>query len=83
MENPLLVPKESVSDIKMDSIHSDEQKQQSLEIGKEYEDVLTDIHGRTSLIEHSFVLNSETPIYKRPYTMPQAVPQKLTCLMQV
>ena len=51
------MPKESVSDIKIDSILSDEQKQQLLEIGKEYEDVLTDIPGRTFLIEHSVVLN--------------------------
>ena len=73
----MLVPQESVSDIKMDSLLSDEQKQQLLEIGKEFEDVLTDIPGRTSLIEHSVVLNSEIPFYKRPYIMPYAVRQKV------
>ena len=77
IENPLLVPQESLSDIKMDSLLSDDQKQQLLDICKEYEDVLTDIPGRTNLIEHNVVLNSETPIYKRPYTMPYAVRQKV------
>ena len=40
---------------------------------KEYDDVLTDVPVRTSVIEHKAVLLSETPVYKRPYTMLYAV----------
>ena len=77
IENPLLIPQESVNDIKMDSLLSEEQRQELLRVCEEFDDVLTDIPGRTSLIEHSVVLNSETPVYKRPYTMPYAVRQKV------
>ena len=34
------------------------------------------IPGRTELIEYSVVLNSEIPIYEKPYIMPYAVRQK-------
>ena len=77
IENPLLVPHESVNDIRMDSLLTEEQKQQLNDLCKEFDDVLTDVPGRTSVIEHKVVLNSETPVYKRPYTMPYAVREKV------
>ena len=77
IENPLLVPHESVNDIRMDSLLTEEQKQQLKDLCKEFDDVLTDVPGRTSVIEHKVVLNSETPVYKRPYTMPYAVREKV------
>ena len=61
IENPLLVPQESVDDIKMDSSLSEEQKQQLTDICREYEDVLTGVPGRTPVIEHCVVVNSEIP----------------------
>ena len=77
IENPLLVPHESVNDIRMDSLLTEGQKQQLNDLCKEFDDVLTDVPGRTSVIEHKVVLNSETPVYKRPYTMPYAVRKKV------
>ena len=77
IENPLLVPHESVNDIRMDSLLTEEQKQQLNDLCKEFENVLTDVPGRTSVIEHKVVLNSETLVYKRPYTMPYAVREKV------
>ena len=77
IENPLLVPHESVNDIRMDSLLTEEQKKQLNDLCKEFDDVLTDVPGRTSVIEHKVVLNSETPVYKRPYTMPYAVREKV------
>ena len=77
IENPLPVPHESVDDIRMDSLLTEGQKQQLNDLCKEFDDVLTDVPGRTSVIEHKVVLNSETPVYKRPYTMPYAVREKV------
>ena len=77
IENPLLVPHESVNDMRMDSLLTEEQKQQLNDLCKEFDDVLTDVPGRTSDIKHKVVLNSETPVYKRPYTMPNAVREKV------
>ena len=73
----MLVPKEAIDDIKMDSALSEKQKQQLVEVCREYDNVLTDVPGRTSIIEHCVVLKSETPIYKRPYIMPYAIRQKV------
>ena len=75
--NPLLVPHKSVNDIRMDSLLTEGQKQQLNDLCKEFDDVLTDVPGRTSIIEHKVVLNSETPVYKTPYTMPYAVREKV------
>ena len=71
--NPLFVPHKSVNDIRMNSSLSEEQRQQLNDLCKEYDDVLTDVPGRTSVIKHKVVLISETPVYKRTYTMSNAV----------
>ena len=47
IENPLLVPHESVNDIRMDSLLTEEQKQQLNDLCKEFDDVLTDVPGVT------------------------------------
>ena len=77
IENPFLVPHESVNDIRMDSLFTEEQKQQLNDLCKDFDDVLTDVPGRISVIEHKVELNSETSVYKRPYTMPYAVREKV------
>lgn len=73
IENPLLVPQESLSDIHINDSLSENQREQLLGVCKDFKDVLTDIPGRTMLIEHSMILKSNKPIYKRPYIMPYAV----------
>ena len=60
----MLVSEESVDFVKIDSSLSENQKEKMIEVCKEYDDVLTDIPGRTELIEHSVVLNTEIPIYQ-------------------
>ena len=73
IENPLLVPHETVSDVNINKSLSEKQMHDMQRVCKEFEDVLTDIPGRTTLIEHSLVLKSEKPVYKRPYAMPYAL----------
>lgn len=73
MENPLLIPQESVNDVHINESLSEKQKEQLLIMCKGYEDVLTDIPGRTTLIEHTVTLKSDRPIYKKPYIMPYAI----------
>ena len=43
IENPLLVLHESFNDIRMDSLLTEEQKQQLNDLCKEFDDVLTDV----------------------------------------
>ena len=63
--------------MKIDSSLSENQKETLEEVCKEYGDVLTDVPGRTELIGHSVVVNSEIPVYNKPYIMPYAVRQKV------
>ena len=48
-----------------------------MHVCKTYKDVLTDIPGKTILIQHAVVLKSDTPIYKKPYIMPYSLRQKV------
>ena len=74
IENPLLVPKESVSDIGInESLSSEKQKHLIREVFKDYEDVLTNIPGRTTSTEHTVTLKSEKPTNKKPYIMTYAL----------
>ena len=64
IENPLLVPHESVNDIRMDSLLTDEHRKQLNDLCKKYDDVLTDFPAGTSVIEHKVLLKSETQFTK-------------------
>ena len=77
MENPLLVPQESINDVQINTSLSEDQKQDLMHVCKTYKDVLTDIPGKTTLIQHAVVLKSDTPIYKKPYIMPYSLRQKV------
>ena len=44
---------------------------------QDIQDVLTDIPGKTTLIQHAMVLKSDTPIYKKPYIMSYSLRQKV------
>ena len=73
IENPLLVPKETVNDVNINKLLPEKQINDIKNVCKDFDDVLTDIPGRTTLIEHSVIVKSDKPIYNRPYAMPYAL----------
>ena len=63
IENPLLVPKETVNDVNINELLPEKQIDDIKNVCKDFDDVLTDIPGRTTLIEHSVIVKSDKPIY--------------------
>ena len=73
IENPLLVPKETVNVVNINELLPEKQIDNIKSVCKDFDDVLTDIPRRTTLIEHSVIVKLDKPIYKRPYAMPYAL----------
>ena len=65
IENPLLSPNENASDIQINSLLSDNQKDELKLIPQSYSDVLSDVPGTTSVIEHDVMVKSEVPVTKK------------------
>ncbi|KAL5020859.1 hypothetical protein ScPMuIL_000014, partial [Solemya velum] len=75
---PLLQQTETIDDVKVsDELTADQQKQVR-SILEKYEDVFTDIPGRTHLIEHDIQLTSTEPIRRNPYAIPYALQEEVT-----
>lgn len=75
---PLLQQTETIDDVKVsDELTADQQKQVR-SILEKYEDVFTDIPGRTHLIEHDIQLTSTEPIRRNPYAIPYALKEEVT-----
>lgn len=77
IESPLLSPNESICDIKINVRLSNSQKGGLKSIFQSYSDVLTDVPGKTSKIEHDDVLKSEKPVAKKAYMLPYALREKV------
>ena len=77
IENPLLSPHETINDINLDSQLDDNQKTELNEILRSYSDVLTDVPGRTTAIEHDIILKTEVPIRKKVYMLLYALREKV------
>ena len=77
IENPLLSPHETINDIKLDSQLDITQKTELNEILRSYSDVLTDVPGRTTMIEHDVILKTEVPVTKKAYMLPYALREKV------
>ena len=77
IENPLLSPNESICDLKINDRLSDSQKGDLKSVFQSYSDVLTDVPGKTSKIEHDDVLKSEKPVAKKAYMLPYALREKV------
>ena len=70
LQFPVLLAKESVSDIRVNSDLDDEQTKEVQTLLEEYPDVFTDIPGTTDIVEHETVVTSEKPIRSKPYPVP-------------
>lgn len=73
IELPRLEPKETVDDIKINPELNKTQKEQIQALVSEYSDVLTDLPGKTTIIEHEIKLVSDNPVRSRPYSVPHAL----------
>ena len=72
VEMPCLTQTETWRDVALcDELH-EEQKSELQEMLQDFQDVLTDVPGRTDWIRHDIQLTSNEPIRKRPYPVPQA-----------
>ena len=77
IENPLLDPHETVSDVKVDDQLDENQRADLNEVLHAYADVLTDVPGKTSAIEHTVILKTEVPVTKKAYMLPYALHDKV------
>ena len=78
IENPLLSPNENVSDVQINNLLSDNQKDELKLILQSYSDVLSDVPGKTSVIEHDVMMKTEIPITKKAYMLPYALREKVS-----
>ena len=72
IEFPALEAKEAVTDVYIHSDLSSERQQQVKRLLGSYQDVLTDLPGKTSLGSHSIRLKSDEPVRLKPYPLPHA-----------
>ena len=77
IENPLLTPTESISDIKINDQLDKNQINELQTIFQSFSDVLTDVPGKTNLIDHDVVLKSEIPVAKKAYMLPYSLREKV------
>ena len=65
--------KESWKDVGVNPQLSSEQRAAVNALLQEYSDILTDLPGATTLVEHDVHLTDEVPIRQRPYRIPHAM----------
>ena len=70
LELPDFKGNESIADVKVNPDLSEIQKKEVREILNDFRDVLTDIPGETSLIEHDIDLTSDQPVRTKQYPLP-------------
>ena len=66
------VRKEGPADVHIDSELSTKQKKEVLELCRQFDSTLTDIPGRTSLLEFTIEMEDPRPIFVKPYPLPFA-----------
>ena len=71
--NPLLVRNEGIEDVVFSDILYENKKIEIYELLKRFEDVITNIPGRTNMITHTITLKDKTPSFKKPYCLPFAI----------
>lgn len=77
LEMPALTQTETYRDANINEALSQEQQNEVESIIKDFQDVMTDVPGRTKLYEYDLKLTSSTPIRKKPYPVPQAMKETL------
>ena len=70
---PVVNATETWKDVKIVVRLSKKQRHQVQNLLKEYEDIFTDVPGRTYKIEHDFETVNEIPIRQKSYRLPQSL----------
>lgn len=74
---PSTVGSETYKDVVINPYLSDSQKSSVLSILSDFQQVFTDIPGRTNLVTHSIKLTSTEPINVKPYPLPYSTEQAI------
>ena len=70
---PSLEQTEGVNDVKFGEGIDEDRREEMYALTHEFEDVLTDVPGRTDIINHTVELNTQTHIRSRAYQVPQSL----------
>ena len=77
IENPLLVAQEGPDNVVINNRLSERQTKDIKTLLHMFEDVLTDMPGKTSLLEHDVKLTSHIPVSRKAYILPYAMREKV------
>ena len=69
---PAIEKCEGVSDVEIDPNLEEERREEISSLLQDFTDVLTDIPGKTDLIEYGIRLTTEEPVRSKPYPVPHA-----------
>ena len=75
--NPLLVAQEGIGNVVINETLEVSKKGEIRALLETFEDVLTDVPGKTNLLQHDVKLNSDVPVSKKAYILPYAVRDKV------
>ncbi|KAH3717167.1 hypothetical protein DPMN_059947 [Dreissena polymorpha] len=74
---PIIEQSESVEDVKLGENLDAKQCESLQTLLQDFQDVLTDIPGKTNLVEHHIKTTTDDPIRSRPYPVPHAVKETI------
>ena len=71
------VAKESIEDVETGPNLTDEQRNEFLDLAKQFTDLFTEAPGATDLVQHHIKLISDEPVRSRPYPVPYSIRESL------
>ena len=77
LEFPVVVAKETIDDVTLDSQLSSEQRSELSDVLKDYVSVFSDLPGTIDLVQHKIELTSDQPVCSKPYPVPFKLQEEL------
>ena len=71
------VAKESIEDVETGPNLTDEQRNEFMDLAKQFTDLFTEAPGATDLVQHHIKLVSDEPVRSRPYPVPYSIRESL------
>ena len=71
------VAKESIEDVKNGPNLTDEQRNEFMDLAKQFTDLFTEAPGASDLVQHHIKLISDEPVRSRPYPVPYSIRESL------
>ena len=71
------VAKESIEDVKTGPNLTDEQRNEFMDLAKQFTNLFTEAPGATDLVQHHIKLISDEPVRSRPYSVPYSLRESL------